>query len=960
MNELPVSRKLCLSTSKRAPGLAYALVAICLLGFFLRLLQISAQSLWWDEAVSLHLATSTVTDLIADRAAHVHPPLYFLLLKGWVAGAGTSAFSVRLFSAWFNTLLVAAVYGFGRRFLDRRVGLVAALLTALSSLYIVYSQEARVYALLPLVYLALLTLVGRLETASEVRQAVDANRPARETGQASPPERCQQRRKSGGLGTPWRDWLLLAAVEVVGLYLHYVFLFAAAYANLVILFRLWRARRALGRWLVSSMLVVLVCLPWLVTVWMHREAVQADAGVDSPFVEPLPLDYFIRLLWTFQWTGLVAASGYPPLQVAALVLAGLLLTGVTLLSTRARGRTVALRLLAHWLAPLSPAILMWQVKPLSHPRYVALFSVALFLLAAHVITEVSRGRIVGKAVAAALGLSLGVTSLIALQAWYVDPRFGKDNVQGLAAWLERNATRDALIVAPWQDWSLDYAYSGPAPIIRPNPADEDAVWSQLGASTATARHVFLVSYYRGSQDRRGLVPFALEAAGHLTDRYSFKGLHAQVYTLGKPVGPVPAGAPADARFGPLRLIGVWLEQDAPADTAVAVATRWQVDTPVRDRYRVSLRLRDVDGWDWATADAWMLDLHGFPTDSWVAGTAVDIYHILPLEPGTPPLTYTLSVETYTSDDEGNLRSVDLLDAAGNPQGRSYVAGTVLLAPGRGLGTAAYSAATDLSILPEPIDFGGGLLLEAVQLDRTTAAPGHSVYVTLRWRASAPSLPDLRPILTLSQANNVLVTVEDAPAGGRYPTNHWRAGEVVLEHRRLTIPPSAADGPGAIAVELDNRRVTVGSVQIAVWERLYAVPPMAHLVNARFGDVAELLGYDLAPGPYSFDRPISLTLYWRALSGAANADHTVFSHVLASDGHLVAQHDGPPAVGARPTLGWMPGEVIADLHTVAFREPYTGPATIEVGLYDRTTLERVLAGSGADFVTLPSSLNVGQP
>jgi hypothetical protein len=150
------------------------------------------------------------------------------------------------------------------------------------------------------------------------------------------------------------------------------------------------------------------------------------------------------------------------------------------------------------------------------------------------------------------------------------------------------------------------------------------------------------------------------------------------------------------------------------------------------------------------------------------------------------------------------------------------------------------------------------------------------------------------------------------------------------------------------------------VEIAAGEHTFMPPPMAHEFRIRFGDVAELLGYDLAPGPYASDHAIPITLYWRALEGAANADYVVFTHLLAAGGHLVAQHDGPPAAGTRPTPGWLPGEVVTDPHEMAFREAYTGPATVEIGLYGAATMERVVAASGESFVVLPSSLDVESP
>jgi len=917
----------------RLPLLVYLSVAICYLSFTLRLFLLNGQSLWWDEAISLHLATSTVADLLADRAAHIHPPLYFLLLKGWITLAGTSAFSVRFFSVWFNTLLVPVTYAFGRRWLDRPTGLLTSVLVAISPLYVIYSQETRVYALLPLIYLAILALVNHLTLAKY------------------PIAR--------------HYWLLLVGIEVAGLHLHYIVLLTVAYANLLLLSHLWRRPRELTRWLISLTLVALLCLPWAIATFYNREAVLADVGVGDPFADPLPWGFFIRLLWTFQWSGLTAAPGYALLHTATLALAALFLAALALPLTDVRTRATGLRLLAHWLAPLLPAILMWQAKPLSHPRYVALFAVALFVLVGYLLAQLRHHRAGGQALTVLLGLTLLTTSSLALHAWYFIPRFSKDDVRGLGAWLEAETTSDDLIVAPWQDWSLDYAYHGDSPIIRPNPADEAATWDKLTAQTTTTRRIFLVSYPRANQDRRGLIPFALETAGARTEFQSFKGLRVHIYTLDRPVERLPQLVPANAYFGPLRLTGAWVKPSPAADTALTVALRWRLEEPTSDRYRVGLRLRDIDGWELAAEDDWLLDDRALPSDRWAAGQAVTTYHVLPLVPGTPPLTYMLSLGVYTTDVEGIVHPLDLLDEAGNPRGQSHRLGTVALALARGLDNDPYGVAPDTPTFSEPAMLADGLLLKAAALDRQAVAPGQSVFVTLRWRAAAAPLPDLRPALTLNQAGDTLDTADGAPAGGRYPTDRWQAGEVVLEHRRLTVPPTAADGSASVAVELGDRRVVLGSVEIAAGEHTFAVPPIAHELHVRFGGspdapdqiVAELLGYDLAPGPYTSDRSISLILYWRAREGATGGDYTVFTHLLADDGHLVAQHDGLPAGGSRPTLGWLPGEVVVDRHEMTFREPYTGPARIEVGLYDAITLERVPAEDGQTFTLLPTMLNI---
>jgi hypothetical protein len=138
------------------------------------------------------------------------------------------------------------------------------------------------------------------------------------------------------------------------------------------------------------------------------------------------------------------------------------------------------------------------------------------------------------------------------------------------------------------------------------------------------------------------------------------------------------------------------------------------------------------------------------------------------------------------------------------------------------------------------------------------------------------------------------------------------------------------------------------------------PPAVALdqaVGARFGDFAELASYNLPSTQFSTAQAVPLTLYWRGLAGASPVDYVVFTHLLAEDGHLIAQHDGPPAGGTRPTGTWVNGEIIEDFHPLAFQDTgYTGSARIAVGLYDPST-GRVLTQGGGDRVVLPVVISV---
>ncbi len=125
-----------------------AMALICLLAFALRAHQLGAQSLWYDEALSVFLASQPPSQTIAQSAITDHPPLHALLLGQWMAIAGSSEFAARFLSVWFAVLAVALTYRLGRRLLGATAGTMGALLLAGSAFAVWYAQEARGYSLL--------------------------------------------------------------------------------------------------------------------------------------------------------------------------------------------------------------------------------------------------------------------------------------------------------------------------------------------------------------------------------------------------------------------------------------------------------------------------------------------------------------------------------------------------------------------------------------------------------------------------------------------------------------------------------------------------------------------------------------------------------------------------------------------------------------------------------------------
>ena len=149
-----------------------ALAAVLAAAAALRACEISRESVWVDEALSVRLARLGWPALFAGTAEDGHPPLYLALLHVWIACFGTSEAAIRSLSAVLGVLAVAAVYAFGRVWFDQATGLCGALLVALSPYHIYYSQEARNYSLLVLTtalsYLGLALVRHRPGRGSEV------------------------------------------------------------------------------------------------------------------------------------------------------------------------------------------------------------------------------------------------------------------------------------------------------------------------------------------------------------------------------------------------------------------------------------------------------------------------------------------------------------------------------------------------------------------------------------------------------------------------------------------------------------------------------------------------------------------------------------------------------------------------------------------------------------------------
>jgi uncharacterized membrane protein len=404
------------------------------------------KNIWLDEAASWTEATSPVERMLGSVAGDVHPPLYYLMLKGWVAMAGDSAIAMRSPSVVFGVLIVLLCWLLAGRWLTGPVRTMTVLWLALSPHLIFFAQEARMYA----------------PATAAVLTAALAYRRWTESRFASR-----------------RALTAFTAAMVVALYLHYftALFLAALWIHLIVIRREppWR------EWSLAHAAMILAYLPWL--------SVAADQfSRGQPWRQPLtlleyPVQLFVLLAefsagFHLRWTWAIAIAF---LVIAVVVIRGWLgLLSVT--ATERREQDIFLAL-----ACGVPVIVSLAALPVTGhmtlSRYLA-FVVPLLILG------VGRGLIaVGSRRANAVALLGGATiaSAICLASYYRDP-FRDFDVRPVVRAVETEASARpdgvVLLEPAFIDMCIKY-YSRQPPVRYQRIPPGTDIWHAL---TDAARH----------------------------------------------------------------------------------------------------------------------------------------------------------------------------------------------------------------------------------------------------------------------------------------------------------------------------------------------------------------------------------------------------------------------------------------------------------------------------------------
>ncbi len=218
-----------------------------------------------------------------------------------------------------------------------------------------------------------------------------------------------------------------------------------------------------------------------------------------------------------------------------------------------------------------------------------------------------------------------------------------------------------------------------------------------------------------------------------------------------------------------------------------------------------------------------------------------------------------------------------------------------------------------SLTSEGIPFGETVHALSYEHVDTEVPLGGDVLCAVTWQAREDLIEDHTVELFLEDAAGHVARRLQLPIAGAYSASQWLEGEVVTARYRVPLGNlETGDYSLYMRMSTSERHLELGTVQVVGRPRRYEVPAMKHSVEARFGEVAELLGYDLEGTPAQPAQTIPLSLYWRALD-APTENYKVFVHLVDQEEEIVAQHDSAPANWTRPTTGWQAGEVVTDEH-----------------------------------------------
>lgn len=768
-------------------------------GLGLRVNQLGAQSLWNDEGTSVAVARTSIPAIINAAAHDIHPPLYYLLLSGWIQMAGITEFALRYLSVIAAVLVIAVTFRIAREFFDQDVAVIAAVLSAFNPFQIYYAQETRMY------------IWVTLFAALSVWAMVALLKPPR---LQNPSE--QTRRRIG-------YFVFYVLTTLAALYTNYYAFTLVVFENLAFVawfvwsFRAHHPRRfqAAALWIVAQCLVVVAYLPWL---GFAQGSLTSWPGIsDSMSI----LEMGRRIVSAFA-TGSDTVLEFQIVRVAAYIIffIGGLLPSRDLFRQSAWGIVVG----ALWaLVPLLSMYVLSLARPSYNPKFLLLATPGFLIIVARGVSVLYPGlflrerapygqlsdpvriRLARQYVGIAKILVGGLFAagmVLTLQNLYTDPRLQRDDYRGIVNYINAVATADDAVIvnAPGQLDVVRYYYHSTAKLIGlpiGRPLQRAATQSALD-DLSSSKNIFGIFWATDQADPARFIESDL-AQTHFKASDDWHGdVRLTEYTSAAPSDLIQVQA--NVNLGKEIQLANYKYPAAPRVVSefVPIELAWvPLETP-QTRYKVFAQLLDAQGRLVSQRDTEPRD--GFdPTDEWTTRDLRVDRVAIPIPPGLSSGEYRLIVGMYRADNGARLPV--------SSGGDFYELGKVQVAK------KIYPP--DAFFFTSRLDASFGLIdvlgYDTGQTVRNTFARGETIPLVLYFQANEASRTDLLLYAQLrDQGENPVASVR---AFQNYPSSQWAQDEIVRDADSLVIPADALPGDYKIVITDGTQTFDISHIQV---------------------------------------------------------------------------------------------------------------------------------------------------
>jgi len=458
-----------------------------LFGTALRAWGLDAQSLWRDEVDTVRFATQPLPALLKMFVVPGHNgPLYYLMVRPWIALTGGSDYALRYSALLLGILAVALGYRVARRWVGTGPALLVALFLTASPYTIWYSQEFRMYTLI--LCLVLLATWFWMEALWRGRHLA------------------------------WVAYVLTVSFSI---YVHFL---SALIIPTHVLLSFLTPRSLRRRWLPWVLAYAFFAVPYIPLAWWQEKLLFSPTfRTGHPFV-PWP-DMVRRLLTVFS-VGVHDVVLPRPLSPEARIvpIVFLSLSGLALATGRSLSRRLGL--LLWFLLPILGLYLISLELPLFTERYLIWTLPALYALAG-----------LGAWVLARWHRAVGLAALVPLLVLFVlgtgyQVRYPiKPDMRSVAAYIESRREPGTPIL--FHLGYLVHAYGHYAPESRaawreapaPGPSGTlEQTGQEIRIRLGDARQVWLVESESAMWDPKGLVRQWLEENAEIVEEKHFVGI----------------------------------------------------------------------------------------------------------------------------------------------------------------------------------------------------------------------------------------------------------------------------------------------------------------------------------------------------------------------------------------------------------------------------------------------------